>query len=500
MRNRQEVPTIEVPTIMDDGKLMRAIVGTSALVLLALVAGAQQQSNPSEVSLPPGQVIENVQCAGNPAQAYALYVPSHYTGAKSWPIIYTFDPSAHGKVPVELYRKTAEKYGYIIAASNNSRNFQTESLAKVAQALWDDTHLRLVIDARRVYMMGLSGGARVATSLALACENCAVAGVIVHGAGYPISAPPSDKDRFAYFAFIGDKDFNWPELMELRRKKEQFAAPFHLKTYAGEHQWAPADIFDEAIEWLQLKAMQSGTIPADAAFIGQLFARTQKEVEDAVPRQDTIAQYEAYRSLAFDFSGLKDVSGFQAKLKTLKDSPEMKQALKNERDAIDKQSVLTRDISSKMAQAADADLDAQQTLESSISQGMIALKREAEHVKKEDARLIYIRSFNDLWVQAMEAGQQELEINKQPGKAEFYFRLISEITPDQPWPAVLLAEAHALKGDRKRALKDLHEAVKRGMKHPESITENANLQSLRSDPEFQQMVAELKAKSGAQAR
>lgn len=489
-----------VTTHSDFRKLSFLILTITAPALLSLAARSQQISDAAEKPLPLGQVIENVQCIGNPSQAYALYLPSQYTAAKSWPIIYTFDPGAQGKIPVELYKEAAERYGYILAASNNSHNFQSESLPNIARSLWDDTHARLAIDARRVYMMGLSGGARVATSLALSCERCAVAGVIVHGAAYPIPASPSEKDHFAYFAFIGNKDFNWRELIELRRKKELIGAPFRLRIYAGEHQWAPADIFGEAIERLQIKAMQAGATAKDPGFVDHMFVRTQKDAQNAAQDKDTIAEFEAYRSLVADFDGLRDVSQFQAKVKALKDSPEMKQALKSERDAIEKQSALTQDISSKMAQAAGADLDTQEQLESAITQGMSALKHESERAKREDAKLIFTRSFNDLWVQAIEAGQQELEIDRQPGKAEFYFRLISEITPDQAWPVLMLAETHALKGDKKRALKDLHEAVKRGMKHPESITENANLQSLRAEPEFQQIVEELKARSQTKAQ
>lgn len=468
------------------------------LALMGWAANGQTQSNAGGKPLPAGKVIDNVQCTADPTQAYALYLPSHYSPARVWPIIYTFDPGAHGKDPVELYKDAAEKYGYIIAASNNSRNFQSDSLFKAAQAMWDDTHLRLTIDARRIYTMGFSGGARVATMLAMRCEKCAIAGVIAHGAGYPNSLPPSDKDRFAYVAFIGDKDFNWTEIMELRRTKEQLGTAFRVKVFVGPHQWAPPAIFEEAIEWFQLKAMQTGAAPADPAFIERFFARTQKDAEDAFQRKDAIAQFEAYRLLAFDFSGLKDVSQFQAKLAALKSSAELKQAFKKEQEAIDKQHALTEELSAKLARVGEADFDAQQALSASLAAGLTALRKEGEHAKKEETRLIYQRAFNDLWAQGIEAGQAELEINKRYGRAEFYFQLISNITPDRVWPVLLLAETNALRGDKKRALKDLHEAVKRGIRHPESITEDANLQSLRSDPEFQQIVAALKAKLESQ--
>ena len=475
------------------------IESLETLALLALTcgtSGAQKEPNPAATPLLVGQIIESAPCAADPAQSYALYLPSGYSPAKAWPIIYVFDPGARGKVPVRLYKDAVEKYGYIIAASNNARNFQSDVVTKAAKAMWDDTHVRLSLDQRRIYMMGFSGGARVATELAVVCEQCAIAGVIAHGAGYPF--PPSDKERFAYFAFIGDKDFNWPEVMELRRKKEECCAPYQLRLFRGEHQWAPPEIFGEAIAWLQLVAMQRGIVPPDSVFIDQQFGRIQEEAEDALHSKDAMGQFEAYRSLALDFSGLKDVTSYQAKLAALKASPELKQARKKEQEAIDQQRAITQELSSDLSRVGEADLDQQQTLRGAILDSMAGLEKKAERAKNDEARLISLRAFNELWVQGIEAGQAALQNHKQLAKAELYFQLMSAATPDEPWPALLLAETAAARGDKKRACKDLREAVRRGLKNSDAIELDPNLQSLRNEPDFQQIVAELKAKREAQ--
>lgn len=478
-------------------KLPQFVVTLTFVALLCASAWAQTQSNPGSNSLPTAQIIESVQCVAFPTENYALYLPSTYNPAKAWPIIYAFDPLAYGEVPVKLYKDAAEKYGFVIAASNNSRNFQADATSKAAQAVWEDTHTRLSIDPRRVYMMGFSGGARVATTLAIRCEPCAVAGVISHGAGYPGTFPPSEKDHFAYFAFVGNKDFNWPEIMELRQKKEEWGAAYRLRVFDGEHQWAPPAIFNEALEWLQLKAMLAGSAPPDPPFIDQMFARSLKQADDAAQRKDALAQFEAYCSLASDFSGLKDVSQYQAKLAALKSSPDLKQALKKEQEQTDQQRSLTQQLSSNISQVGETSLDVQPDLRAAIVEGMTSLKNKAEHSKSEDMRLVQLRAFNDLWAQGIEAGQAELE-NKRYDKADYYFQMMSSISPNEPWPVLLLAETSVARGDKKRALKDLHEAVKRGLKNPDAIDKDTNLAALRSEPEFQQIVAELKAKRESQ--
>ena len=72
--------------------------------------------------LPRGQVIERVVVRDNERQSYALYLPSAYSSEHAWPILYCLDPGARGRVPVERFAQAAERAGFLVAGSNNSRN------------------------------------------------------------------------------------------------------------------------------------------------------------------------------------------------------------------------------------------------------------------------------------------------------------------------------------------------------------------------------------------
>src|SRR5262245_66275624 len=115
---------------------------------------------------PPGKISEDVKCVAEPAQSYALYVPSNYSPDRLWPVIFAFDPGARGRVPVERYQAAAERYGFIVAGSNNSRNGSTEN-SKAIVAMTGDVLSRFSIDERRIYLAGMSGGSRVALGVAL---------------------------------------------------------------------------------------------------------------------------------------------------------------------------------------------------------------------------------------------------------------------------------------------------------------------------------------------
>jgi hypothetical protein len=80
---------------------MRSLV----VVLLAITPCLFGQAAPS---LPVGLVVDSIPCENDSSQTYALYLPSHYTQEKTWPVIYAFDPLARGKLPVSLFKDSAE--------------------------------------------------------------------------------------------------------------------------------------------------------------------------------------------------------------------------------------------------------------------------------------------------------------------------------------------------------------------------------------------------------
>lgn len=450
------------------------------------------QARPAPHMLAVGQVLEQVACEADPTQTYALYLPSGYTAEKRWPIVYAFDPLARGAVPVRLYKDVAEKYGFVLAGSNNSRNFSLANSVKSANAVWRDTRTRLSLDTRRTYTTGFSGGARIAGLIAVRCSQCQIAGVIAHGAGYPDGLKSPEEGRTLYFLAVGDQDFNWAEVITVREQREDLGMPYRVRVFPGGHQWAPPAIMDDALRWMTLKAMQSGSTPPDAAFIEQFFQGTVKEAEEAERGHDAIGQLSAYRSLVSDFHGLKNVAEYETKLAVLKSSASLKAALKNEQGQIAEQKRLQDEISPQLSDVADADVDGQVKLRNAISQGMARLKDGAEHSKSDEKRLIFSRALKGLSMQGVEAGQSAFE-EKHFERAEIYFQLMSECS-DDPWPSLLLAETRLAMGNKKQAIRDIREVVRRGLKNPDVLEKDSRLQSLNSDPEFQKILTELRAK------
>jgi dienelactone hydrolase len=241
-----------------------------------------------------GRIIDDVKCGADLSQSYALYLPSNYSPGRSWPVILAFSPMARGRTPVERFQQAAEKYGYIVAGSNNSRNGDWTSSTAAIRAMPTDVMARFSIDLKRVYTAGFSGGARVAMHVALSSGK--IAGVIACSAGFP-DGQAHKKAPFPIFGTAGTEDFNY---QEMRRLDRTLTTPHRLVIFDGSHDWLPSPLGIEALEWLEIDAMKSGLRPRDEALIDRIFAaRVAGATTEPVQMKSVIA----------DFAGLREVSG-----------------------------------------------------------------------------------------------------------------------------------------------------------------------------------------------
>src|SRR6185503_7366258 len=114
--------------------------------MVALLAPAAARAITQNDPIPRGQIVERVEALNDSSQSYALYLPSNYTPNRKWPVLYAFDPGARGRVPVERFKEAAERYGWIVIGSNNSRNGPWEFAVNAWNAMQIDTHQRFAID------------------------------------------------------------------------------------------------------------------------------------------------------------------------------------------------------------------------------------------------------------------------------------------------------------------------------------------------------------------
>jgi predicted esterase len=259
-------------------RLAGSVFRAAVVALLAWSCAAVSRGDEAKAPAPlaTGVIVDPVACEGFPGQSYALYLPSTYRPERRWPVIYVYDPRERGALGAELHRAAAERFGWIVVASNNTRSDERENDPNPAaiRATWDDSHRRYAIDERRVYVSGFSGGARAAAILGLTLPPGGIAGVIGHGGGFPIGPRGPRAERapsFDYYGLAGRRDFNVSEMTQLEEDLAGFAAHRHFEFFDGIHQWAPEEEIGRALAWMELRARVNGLV-VDRALVPELLA------------------------------------------------------------------------------------------------------------------------------------------------------------------------------------------------------------------------------------
>jgi tetratricopeptide (TPR) repeat protein len=489
--------------------------------MLALATSALVAQNPSAKStqppLPTSVLIPNQVCAAKPDQSYAIYLPSHYTPDKPWPIVYAFDPDGRGSIPVGLMKDAAERYGYIVVGSNNSRNGSWKVETDAAQAMLEDTHARFAIHDRRIYFAGFSGGARVASLLAQRCK-CA-AGVLLNGAGFA-GDPPSSDAVFAVFAAVGSFDFNYPELSSLDEKLEQAGFPHVLRHFDGPHQWAPPDVMDEGLEWFRLIAMKQNREPRDDSFIGGQKTEAASRAQALAQSGQSYEAWRAYRQAVATFDGLTDSASLQQAATSLAQQKAVRDGAKREKREFQEQVQLTGQIYSGLAalhanagggsdslhpaaqqQAVDpsqrsgptaspGNAGSRSDIFHQTEQEIIDLRGRTVSEKSPDKLRVYRRALAGILVGSAEAGDENLAA-KDFAVARDYFQLATDAEPDSVWALRGLATALAFQNDRKGTLKALHRAKEESKDQAAFsawLNEEPAFTKLREDPQFRALL------------
>jgi hypothetical protein len=224
-----------------------------------------------------GKVIPHVTCKTDAAQSYALYIPSK-GNTEALPVIYFFDPHADGSLPLNKYKSLADEYNFILIGSNNSKNGNDWSTTEnVWNNLFVDTQKRLKINANRIYTCGFSGGAKVASYVAL--NHRGIKGVIVGGAGLPDQTPPNNFN-FTFTEIVGEGDMNMTDLVALNNELDRTQTKHCIIFFDGKHEWSPENIMNIAFEGLQFDAMREKLIPQNNSFINNYIAKSKTKINN----------------------------------------------------------------------------------------------------------------------------------------------------------------------------------------------------------------------------
>ena len=463
---------------------LQAMVLAFSLSLFATQAIAE--STPP--LLPTGQVVDSVVCLHDPAQSYALYLPKGYRSDRLWPVLYAFDPAARGRVPVVLFREAAERFGYVVVGSNNSRNGPAEPVFKAIEAAWIDTHDRFAVDPKRIYTTGMSGGTFPALTLGVQ----KAAGVIACAGALDADRLGPNTTAVDWLGIAGSADFNYTSNKVMAHTLAERGVVARFETFDGGHGWPPEDVAARALEWLELSAMRKGTRPADTAFIDAYRERGVMRAGSAAKNGRFDDAAEEYAALARELHGLRNVDDLESEARRLRETPEAKNDRKREakldeddREETRRLFMLVRTLQSQGALPPEKiHVSARHELGDRIQR----LKRDRESANA-DRRIVAGRVIDGFRVSALYDGMEQLAKGR-PTAARVALEFCVEAQPENAYSRYELARAHAALQDKIAALAELRRAVAGGYRDRERILNDPEWALLQRDPEYLALASE----------
>lgn len=248
------------------------------------------------------------------SRSISYYLPSNYSDSVKYPLIYIFSAHGNGNLPLNRFYKLAEKYGFILVASNVSKNGLPSNILEPAlQQFYTDAIKKFSVDQKRLYTMGFSGGARVASMMAI--QNTDIRGAILCGGGLANPSLPEGR-KLDFLLFAGNDDFNCIELMHLDTMLGKTFRHYFLK-FTGKHQWPAALDMEDGFYWTLFNEMRDDIIPKNDTLI-RTFLNTNTQT-----LKNTKAILDKYRILlkiTVFLDNLTNIDIYQNQLQNIKNS------------------------------------------------------------------------------------------------------------------------------------------------------------------------------------
>ena len=277
-----------------------------------------------EKGLPIREPLTGFVLKNDPNLSVSLYLPDSSYESTQLPLLLAFDSHARGEMVLEKYRELADRFGFVLAVSENSKNgLQPTQSLQIANSTLDDLMSRLNLDPKRLVLTGFSGGARVACLVAQ--NRTDIAGVIGCAAGYQ---PDVRGQSFSYYGLVGVEDFNYVEMISLERVLESISPPYWVETWKGGHEWPPVEDMEKAWDWMEFRHMAYGTRARDEERIASMKARFEQTIASCKGTDcyDLRKEYHSYLREIEDAESLKAEMRQIASEQSFRDQRERQQA------------------------------------------------------------------------------------------------------------------------------------------------------------------------------
>lgn len=437
----------------------------------------------------PGIITDTVYCDGSSINSYCLYLPSSYSPALSYPVLFIHDPAARGHLAVSVFEKAAEEYNYILCCSYMTQNdMPMQKAIDISAEMQRDARKKFSIDTNNVFVCGFSGGSRLACAIAMQQKN--IAGIVACGAGLPVSPfniNDLDKD-IIYAATAGTYDMNFLEMYDLCNSLEKNSVTSRFFEFNGGHEWCDTLTAIHILSWLKLRALQKehtliNTVISQPVIKHDIFLFTNAfSVKDhfkacreyAYLLQDTAGSIINYELPQFDTTGCRlekdKIEKLFSREKEQRNTYITYLAYRLPGTYISDSSMLKNDAWWKQMSG--------------------KLKKQARDSATAEGRSA-ARLYDILWRSCWEQGEIYYNDRKYNTARELFY-LYTLINGESKYAWLMLAKTDARLGSESAAIKDLQIAYEKGFKNAELLKTDEAFSALQMNKKFLSLLEEMK--------
>jgi tetratricopeptide (TPR) repeat protein len=473
---------------------------TSLLLGLAAPAAWGQAPTPTTTmagatGFLPGQLVERVASAANPGEQYAVYVPSNYRPEVRWPVLLLMDPRGRALIPLTRIRDVAERLGYLVMSSYNTRSDAgTDPNADALNAMLADAQRFFSLDAHRLYLVGQSGTARASWIYGFGLRGH-VAGLIGIGASQPQSflltpRPVGTIPPLVYFGAAGTTDFNFDEMWALDTVLDRANLPHRVSYFDGPHAWPPAATLTEAVEWMELMAMRFGLKPQNPAWIDSTLAEALGQASAMAQAGDAYHAWRRYRAITSDFEGLRDTREASARAAALARTDPVRRTERRIAETVRVQTAYNQRLATLLGSYRRS---GPPPLEEALDQLQLReLEQRAAGTDTLDANAAE-RGLEQLWVYSSFYEPMDYFHRGAPERALAMLDVAQAMRPNHPEVCYNRARALVRLGHEHEAIEAL-ECAARSMASADRLEQDPDLASLAREPAFRALLTRLRTR------
>jgi tetratricopeptide (TPR) repeat protein len=256
--------------------------------------------------------------------------------------------------------------------------------------------------------------------------------------------------------------------------------------------WAPKELLTRGVAWMEIEAMKAGRRATDETLVEDLWKQETESARRLEASKKTNDAYDAYRALVVDFRSLRETKEFEAKLAQLKETAEVKQGLREERDQIRRQQELTGQLIA--FQERRKDVETRAVAFGEFKRVLGDLRKKSRETVDSIERRIARRTLHDVFAFYHEGAENLMKRRRDYPIAISNLEIASEIAENSSQVVYELATAYALNGEKKKALDALRRAVERGFKDIALMNSNPALEAVRKESEYQKILESISRK------